>query len=125
MDKRTLAGIDEAYLEQQVLGDAKELGWMAHHIRDSRRVLMGDPGFPDWVFARSGRIVIAELKAEAGELKGHQRSWLEALTGATAIRGGSTATVRALLSAPQEIDATVHLWTPTDWDSRAIRRVLT
>src|SRR5260370_383296 len=103
MDKRTLAALDEAFLEQQVLGDAHELGWMAHHIRDSRRVLMGDPGFPDWVFARSGRIVIAELKREAGELKDNQRRWLEALQG-NAVIGGSIAAGHPGPSAE------VHIW---------------
>jgi len=106
MDKRTLAAIDEAYLEQQVLGTAKEQGWLAHHIRDSRRVLMGDAGFPDWVFARAGRIVIAELKRQDGQLDSRQKLWLHELG-----HGG-------------EPQAEVHVWRPSDWDDRSIKQVL-
>jgi len=106
MDKRTLAGLTEAYLEQQVLGTAREHGWLAHHIRDSRRVLAGDPGFPDWVFARDGRIVIVELKREGEKPRPEQAHWLSQLG-----MGG-------------EPVAEVHLWTPTDWDNRTVKRTL-
>lgn len=75
----TLGAIAESQLEQTILQAAQLLGWRCHHVRDSRRVLMGDVGFPDWVFARGGRVLVVELKREDGKLTPDQGSWLEAL----------------------------------------------
>lgn len=72
-------GLSEAHLEQQLLDLARLRGWRAHHVRDSRRVLMGDVGAPDWWLARNGQLVVVELKREDGKLSPDQKLWLEAL----------------------------------------------
>ena len=101
MDARTMRAIDEAYLEQQVLGTAMENGWMSHHIRDSRRVLMGDAGFPDWVFAKSGRVIFAELKREEGKLSGAQEDWAAELSPS----------------------GDYYVWRPSDWAEGRIKSI--
>jgi hypothetical protein len=82
----------ERSFERAVVEYAEYHGWRTAHFNDSRREvvdrrtgerkLIGDKdakGFPDRIFARKGRIVIAELKAEKGRLSGEQKEWLEAL----------------------------------------------
>lgn len=76
---RTRRGLAEAHLEQQLLDLARIRGWKAHHVRESRGVLMGDEGFPDWVFARNGVVLVVELKAEDGKLTLAQEVWLSTL----------------------------------------------
>lgn len=76
---RTRAGLSEAHLEQQLLHLARLRGWRCHHVRDSRHVLMGDVGFPDWVLARRGRVLFVELKREDGKLSPDQEAWLREL----------------------------------------------
>lgn len=76
---RTRAGLSEAHLEQQLLDLARIRGWLAFHVRDSTRVLMGNTGYPDWTFARRGRLVVVELKREDGKLSPEQREWLYAM----------------------------------------------
>lgn len=75
----TLGAISEANLEQAILAAAQLYGWRCHHVRDSRHVLMGDVGFPDWVFARRGTVLIVELKRQDGKLSPEQRAWLDDL----------------------------------------------
>lgn len=77
--KRTRDGLAEAEFEQQLLAMSRLLGWMGHHTRDSRGVIMGDEGYPDWTFARGGCTIIAELKREDGRLGPQQEAWLHAL----------------------------------------------
>ena len=73
------AGLSEAHLEQQLLDLARIRGWKAHHVRDSRHVLMGDTGAPDWWLARHGRLVVVELKREDGKLSPDQAAFLAEL----------------------------------------------
>jgi hypothetical protein len=100
VDARQLRQLDEAYLEQQVLGTAREYGWRAFHVRDSRKVLMGDAGFPDWVFAKGGRVLFVELKTERGTQSADQKAWAEQL--------------------PPDI---YHLWRPTQWADGTVKRI--
>ncbi len=79
MRSDTRANLAEAQFEQQLLQLAQLLGWMAHHTRDSRGVVMGDTGYPDWTYARNGCTIIAELKREDGRLSPQQGAWLDAL----------------------------------------------
>lgn len=72
-------GLSEAQLEQELLYRATLLRWRAHHVRDSRTVLMGDAGAPDWWLARDGKLVVVELKAEDGKLSPEQAAWMAAL----------------------------------------------
>lgn len=76
---RTRAGLAEAHIEQLLLMRATQRGWKAHHVTDSRRVLMGDTGAPDWWLARWGKLVVVELKREDGKLSPEQREWLDAM----------------------------------------------
>lgn len=77
-----------------VLQLARRCGWLAYHTHDSRR---SEPGFPDLVATRGGRVVFAELKTARGRVSAAQRAWLEAL--------GKTAGPAV----------SVFVWTPEDW----------
>ncbi len=79
MRSDTRANLAEAQFEQQLLDLARLLGWRAFHTRDSRGVIMGDPGYPDWTYARDGCTIIAELKREDGRLALDQLAWMKAL----------------------------------------------
>lgn len=87
-------GGDERGFLFAVLQLARSSGWRAYHTHDSRR---SEPGFPDVVLARAGRIVFAELKTKAGRVTAEQRGWLDALRKA---KGPAVS---------------VFLWTPADW----------
>ncbi len=117
-DIRTLRRLSEAFLDQQVLGIAHENGWKAYHVRDSRRVIQGDTGYPDGTLARNGQVVIMECKTEQGVLEASQLNWLVVL-GWLGFDGqwvqridGDAATVR------------VYVVRPSDWDERRIHAVL-
>lgn len=97
-------GRPEGDFEDQVVTVAKLRGWKCFHQRDSRMQfagkLVGDPdakGWPDWVFVRGPRMVIAELKAAGKSPTPEQREWLAALRGVPALE--------------------VHLWRPKDFDT--------
>ena len=70
-------------------------------------VMQGDPGFPDLVLARTGRVIFAELKAEAGKTTPAQEEWIAEL-------GGRTATMRTLPASHE-----VYEWRPSDLDAIA------
>jgi len=57
---------------------AREAGWLAYHVHDSRRSL---PGYPDLTLVHPTRHVAlwAELKVEGGALTLQQAHWLQAL----------------------------------------------
>lgn len=81
---------EEAFL-QGVKTAAKERGWTKfYHTRKSQR---SDPGWPDVVLARPGRVIFAELKMPKNYPTVEQKEWLEAL------------------SAGKE----VYLWYPRQW----------
>lgn len=72
----------EKEFQANVVELAQTCGWRIHHDRgDYRECIAGDPGFPDLVLARGGRIVFAELKAEKGKLSDFQVEWLTELAG--------------------------------------------
>ena len=82
--------------------EATLAGWRFHHIRRADLAQQqGDPGWPDFVALRGGRIVVAELKAARGRVEPAQQAWLDAW--ATA-------------------GAEVFVWRPADLD--AIQSVL-
>lgn len=59
-------------------------GWMVHHDRrsDSANPHWGtQPGFPDLVLARAGRVLFLELKTEKGVVTPAQDAWLLAVLG--------------------------------------------
>ncbi len=75
--------MSEAAFLTAVIALAHEHGWLVAHFRPAvlrsgqwATHMQGDKGFPDLVLARKGRIVIAELKREDGQLSEGQRAWL-------------------------------------------------
>ncbi len=92
--------VPEATFLGQVRAFAVLHGWRVYHTHDSRR---SEPGFPDLVMVRKGRLVFAELKAEGGRFRPGQKDWLADL-------GDVGAPVAA------------YLWKPSNWD--AIEEVL-
>ena len=66
--------------EKDFMGKVVELarlqGWKVYHTHDSRR---SDPGFPDLVLCRGGRILFWELKSAKGRMVKAQLEWAEAL----------------------------------------------
>jgi hypothetical protein len=85
--------------QQRVLDLAALRGWRAFHPHDSRR---STAGWPDVAAVRRGRLVLAELKAEAGRVSAEQRAWLVDLSACPGVE--------------------VHLWRPSDWP--AVQQVL-
>jgi len=102
----------EAALQSCVLDYARLTGWRAVHFRpaqnDSGRWLTpieGDPGWPDLVLARPGRLVVAELKSARGRVEPDQQAWITLLGSV----GGAVS---------------VYVWRPVDWLDGTIRRIL-
>jgi hypothetical protein len=68
--------ISEKDFQQTVVEMAEALGWMVYHTYESRR---SNPGFPDLVLTKGGRLIFAELKAQKGRVSPEQMQWLGAL----------------------------------------------
>ena len=71
------AAMSEAELQQALIDAARKLGWRAYHTHRSTR---SDPGFPDLVMVRNGRLLVWELKSAVGQLSEPQRLWLDEFT---------------------------------------------
>jgi hypothetical protein len=71
-------GVSEKAFQAAVVRLAREHGWLAYHVHDSRRSL---PGYPDLTLVHPERHVgiWAELKVEGGHLTLQQTHWLAAL----------------------------------------------
>lgn len=83
------AAITEAAFLEQVIDLAHLLGYRVAHFRPAmtgrgwRTPVQADAaGFPDLVLVGRGRIVVAELKRQAGAASPEQLAWLAALTDA-------------------------------------------
>jgi hypothetical protein len=83
--------------QADVLRLAKLLGWRAYHTFDSRR---SQKGYPDLTLVRD-RVIVAELKAEAGKTTVEQDEWIEAFRAA---------------------GVAAYCWRPSDWSE--IEKVL-
>lgn len=96
--------------EDQLLAAIREYAtlkkWLCYHTHDSRR---SEPGFPDLVLVRRGRLIFAELKREEGRTSPEQKAWLEKLADVERYSQGN---VR------------VYTWRPSDWLGGEIERVL-
>lgn len=67
----------EAEFQSNVIDLAKTLGWLVHHDRgDYRQCIGGDPGFPDLVLAKDGRVIFLELKSADGKITPAQYGWV-------------------------------------------------
>ncbi len=98
----------EAGFQRAVIDLAHLRGWMVAHFRPAQlgsgrwaTPMQGDPGFPDIVAARAGRVIFAELKSEGGTMSAAQRAWEKNLLG-DAPRDGQT--------------HEVYVWRPSHWD---------
>lgn len=75
----------EADFQANVIQLARMFGWRVAHFRPARTKygwktpMQGDPGFPDLVLARDGRVIFAELKSDTGKLSPEQGMWLSAI----------------------------------------------
>lgn len=69
----------EKQFQQAVVDLATLCGWKHYHPFDSRR---SDPGWPDLVLARCGRLLFRELKTEKGRVTDSQAGWLFVLESA-------------------------------------------
>lgn len=94
--------MSEAALQENVAAAARVMGWMAYHTYRSTR---SEPGFPDWVFLKGNRMVVAELKSTTGKTTAAQEQWLAAFR----LVPGCEA----------------YVWRPWDWLSGDVMRVLT
>jgi len=84
----------EKQFQSAVVQLAKANGFMVYHTHDSRK---SEPGFPDLVLCRNGRIIFAELKSESGKLTDAQIKW------------------RDMLSTACGKNVQVATWWPKDW----------
>ena len=80
---------------------------MVYHTYDSRK---SEPGFPDLVLVRRGRIIFAELKRRGGQLTGAQGRWLNELDHCE-----DNAMYHASFIPAARPVVTVHTWRPSDW----------
>ena len=78
----------EKDFQRALVKAAKRMGWLVYHSIDPLR---SEPGFPDLVLVRRGRVVLAELKTRKGKLTAAQSSWLT------------------------EAGSHARLWRPEDW----------
>lgn len=99
----------EAEFQRAVIDLARLRGWLVFHARPARTQsgrwstpMQGNPGFPDLVMTRGGRVIFAELKAERGRVSRAQQAWLDAL---------SNDTVRE----PHTWTHFAFMWRPSDW----------
>lgn len=118
LDKATL----EADFQAQVISLAKIRGWRVFHALPVQRAsdgkhmtaFAGDAGFPDLVLARSGRIVVAELKREGEKPRDDQMAWLSELAGA--VWRHELHAVAVSLDKEAKPTVYVAVWHPSDWD---------
>lgn len=95
----------ERELQLAVVQLAQLLGYRCHHVYDSRLASAKvDPGFPDWIFAKDGRVLAVELKTERGKVSARQADWLYHLAALGHIE--------------------TFIWRPRHWSSGEIERVL-
>jgi hypothetical protein len=96
--------ISEKQLSQHVVNLARMLGWRVARW-PTWRPTGTDPGVPDLVMAKDGRVIFAELKATGGRVSDAQREWCDALH-------GNAPYVRHVY------------WFPANWLSGEVERVL-
>lgn len=102
------AVMTERQLLEAIRALAKRLDWLVYHTHDSRR---SEPGFPDLVLVRGGRVIFAELKAQRGRVSPAQHVWLERLHETT------ETLAEAVAASPADNGylgnlVTVHVWRP-------------
>ena len=78
--------ISESAFQSQVMKAAKLTGWLAFHPRPAQArsgkwltAMSGDPGYPDVLLTKEGRVWFIELKTDTGKLTPAQVAWLTEL----------------------------------------------
>jgi len=71
-----LAGPPESKWLAEVSRRARGWGWRVYHTLNS---LGSAKGFPDLVMVRPPRLIVAELKSDAGKVRPEQLEWLDDL----------------------------------------------
>jgi len=77
--------VSEEAFQRQVIALARLYGWRVAHFRSARTAkgwrtpVEGDKGFMDLVLARSGVVIIPELKTDVGIISADQQEWLDAI----------------------------------------------
>lgn len=66
----------EAELLDTLRQAARMSGWLTYHALRSEA---SEPGFPDLVAVRDGRLLLWELKSDTGRLTSEQKQWLAEL----------------------------------------------
>ena len=75
-------------MQAQIVHELRRWGWLVHHSRpavvnrETGKVatpLQGDPGLPDLVAVRGGRVIFVECKTNRGKVTPEQQRWIEAL----------------------------------------------
>lgn len=86
--------------------------WLCMHQRPARTnkgwrtLIQGDPGFPDWVFARDGEVLFVEQKSDHGRLTPEQQQWKSHLPNHDVWRPSDLEQIKAILSKPRRNGAT-------------------
>lgn len=99
-----IATLSEAEFQEMIVARARVRGWSVHHDRgDYRKAIAGDPGFPDLVLAKKGRVLFIEVKSARGGATDAQKHWL------TQLNPG--------WDFPDKLDSELHvaIWRPADW----------
>jgi hypothetical protein len=94
--------VSERQFQAEVIRRAKLFGWLVHHSRPAigrggrwNTPIEGDPGYIDLTLARSGRLLLLELKSATGKTSPAQRAWISTLSQVPGVE--------------------VHVLTPNDW----------
>lgn len=105
--------LDDAMSEDELLAAVRKLarlrGWLTYH---SLRSEGSEPGFPDLVMVRRGRLLMVEIKTTKGRLSDAQRGWLVELSGCRCYFVDGAA-------GPE-----VCVWRPSDWSDGTIEEAL-
>jgi len=68
--------LPEKTLLEHIRALARRHGWLCYHTHDSRG---SEPGFPDVLLCKPGRLIFAEVKRQQGKLTREQAQWLDML----------------------------------------------
>ena len=106
----------EAEFQTNIIQLAKTLGWLIHHDSgDMYEHTRGDPGFPDLVLAKDGRVIFLELKSDKGKATDAQYKWLVAIADSYLVRPEDMQWIAQLLGPnhePGQSSRTLHTETP-------------
>ena len=93
-----LRQMSEAEFMASVVDAAQKLSWRCFHDYDSRR---SNPGWPDLVCVRDGKLLALELKAKKGRVRPGQIEWIAELADVPG--------VTALIARPDDWDQVLAL----------------